>query len=247
MTENAGLKKRRKFLTMKNIFRTKKNRAGTIMLEGLEKFEKGELRAAVESFTKALEIDPENIKALFCRANAYVSLRKRKRAIDDYTKIISIDPRNSSAFHHRGKAYRQKKMYDKAVSDYSREIALDPENPAAYNSRGFCLCIQKDHKKAVDDFTKALELDSGFAIAHYNRGVCLRLMGLYDKAIKDFEKYQLLQPDGKYSQKILEIVLSDRVKSSNQTNCPSCTAEITISAHFCSGCGFNLKQYLHEG
>ncbi len=234
-------------LLIMQLFNRRQRTAEKLIMEGEEAEQSGQNGIAIEKYSKAINLSPSNIRAYHSRAKAYVKIRKRRRAIEDYSKIIALEPGSIYAYHERGRAYRDKKMYENAIEDYTKEIELSPKNARAYNSRGYCLSAKKEYKKAIEDFSKAIELDPGYAIAYYNRGISYRTMRLYDKAIKDHEKYQILEPNGKYTKKLMEVAIMDKVREASGASCPSCGEEINISAHFCSGCGFNLGEYLKNG
>jgi len=66
------------------------NRAACLMK--LEKYE-----AAIQSCTKSIELDPQYLKPLTRRAEAYKQIDKLDEALQDYQRVIQIDPSNAQA------------------------------------------------------------------------------------------------------------------------------------------------------
>ena len=60
--------------------------------------------AAMESFDKALELDPTNGPAAFDRAKMLMKVGEQRAAIADFTIAIIGDPKNAAAFDGRGEA-----------------------------------------------------------------------------------------------------------------------------------------------
>lgn len=52
---------------------------------------------AKNSASAALKIDPKNVKALFRRGQAFLSLAEPQFASDDFKKCLEIDPNNTAA------------------------------------------------------------------------------------------------------------------------------------------------------
>ena len=67
--------------------------------QGLEKYDAGNYQEAIIDYSKAIEINPLNVKTYVNRASAKNSLGDYEGAIDDYTKAIDVDPQNLSLIH----------------------------------------------------------------------------------------------------------------------------------------------------
>jgi len=92
---------------------------------------------ALESLTKALEIDPQNKDIIYSLGDMYDKLRNFPEAEKLYLRIIDLEPTNMSNYYVLADFYKRyvgevDDAYDKAVSMYLRRIELDPENPQGY-------------------------------------------------------------------------------------------------------------------
>lgn len=61
----------------------------------------GEHEAAVEDCSKALELEPKNLKALLRRAGTYDALEKYTLASEDYARALDIDPSDPCSVRQR--------------------------------------------------------------------------------------------------------------------------------------------------
>jgi Flp pilus assembly protein TadD len=76
--------------------------------------------AAIEAYSKLLDLSPKNIKAYNSRAFLFAKLGRFKEAVQDYSTVIHIDPTNSHAFHNRGISYDKMGLIDLAITDFGK-------------------------------------------------------------------------------------------------------------------------------
>ena len=65
----------------------------------------------IEMSAKALEIQPDNVKALFFRARAYLNLSEYDQSIELFNKVLSIDKDNKDAIKELAIAKKELKKY----------------------------------------------------------------------------------------------------------------------------------------
>ncbi|MEO6631210.1 MAG: tetratricopeptide repeat protein, partial [Mucilaginibacter sp.] len=58
-------------------------------------------KAAIPEFTKAIELNSNNVKAYLYRGNAFSNSNQYDEAVNDYSKVVTIDPGNANAFYYR--------------------------------------------------------------------------------------------------------------------------------------------------
>lgn len=147
---------------------------------------------AISDFSKALQIAPNSVYALWNRGATYSKLRQWGIAIADYSKLIETDSEYIDAYFNRAAAYENLKQWDKAIADYSYVIILSPQHAKAYSNRGVVYFHLGETEKAISDYTSAIVIDPQFAMAYDNRGTALMHLGQYDDAINDFTKAVLI-------------------------------------------------------
>ncbi|XP_063312990.1 small glutamine-rich tetratricopeptide repeat-containing protein beta [Pelobates fuscus] len=84
--------------------------------------------AALDCYTQAIELDPNNAVYYCNRAAAYSQLGNHSTAIKDCEKAISIDGTYSKAYGRMGRAFAGMNKYKEAISSYQKALDLDHEN-----------------------------------------------------------------------------------------------------------------------
>jgi WD40 repeat protein/regulator of sirC expression with transglutaminase-like and TPR domain len=149
---------------------------------------------AVEQFSKAIELKPDEASLWHMRARAYCEQKQFDKALADCSKAIELDPTLAVAWGNRGGAYDELKQYGKAIADHSKAIELDPTCAAAWQNRGSAYRELMQYEKALADHSKAIELDPTLVAAWGNRGVAYLWLKQYEKALPDFSKAIELDP-----------------------------------------------------
>lgn len=130
---------------------------------------RGSTTLALDSFTAALEIDPENVAAYIGRGYLRMDREEDALAVADFTRAIELEPDNFAAYEGRAYAHASAGRNVLAVADMTRAIELDPQNDDLYIERGRMLMEGRLYDRARDDFAQAQE------IAPYNPHVYLAL------------------------------------------------------------------------
>ena len=86
----------------------------------------GELERAIQEFSRALVLDPENANAYYNRANAYADLGEHGAAVEDYSAAIWLEPDHDFAIYNRANSYVATGDWDHALADYKKAYALNP-------------------------------------------------------------------------------------------------------------------------
>ncbi|WP_428558993.1 MAG: tetratricopeptide repeat protein [Solidesulfovibrio sp. DCME] len=119
----------------------------------------GELAAAIDDDTKAMEKNPDNAAAAYNRGNAHFALRQYDQAITDYSKALEIDVANAKALNNRGAAWFKKGNLQSALANYALAIAVDAEDPDIFLNRGKVYEAMGEPEKAREDFLQVKKLD----------------------------------------------------------------------------------------
>ncbi|XP_052466075.1 small glutamine-rich tetratricopeptide repeat-containing protein alpha-like isoform X2 [Carassius gibelio] len=84
--------------------------------------------AAVEFYSKAIQLNPQNAVYYCNRAAAYSKLGNYAGAVQDCERAIGIDPNYSKAYGRMGLALASLNKHSEAVSYYKKAMELDPDN-----------------------------------------------------------------------------------------------------------------------
>uniref|UniRef100_A0A1I7XVH0 TPR_REGION domain-containing protein n=1 Tax=Steinernema glaseri TaxID=37863 RepID=A0A1I7XVH0_9BILA len=95
-----------------------------------EAFSEGNLDAALQHFTSAIELNPGSAMLHAKRANVLLKLEKPVAAIRDCDKAISINPDSATAYKFRGRANRLLGNWLEAHNDLAMACKLDYDDVA---------------------------------------------------------------------------------------------------------------------
>src|SRR5450631_3164985 len=125
--------------------------------QGSVQYQRGSYSEAVASYTKAIEITPDDPRLMLGRGNAYAALKQSTEAIADYNRAIAIDPGLAAAFIRRAAVFTARMEFAKAIADYGSALALAP-SPQLYYQRARLYIIRGEDNPALADLNKVLEL-----------------------------------------------------------------------------------------
>ncbi|MFC2122097.1 tetratricopeptide repeat protein [Bacteroidota bacterium] len=182
-----------------------KEEASFYFKQGFDHYEKGEYEKAIEDYSEAIRLYPQDFAAYYNRGLAYSDLEQFERAIEDYDEAIRILPQYAKYYGSRGDAYARLGFLDasetgrlrlllRAIEDYSEAIRLDPQFAEAYYNRGYVRSFLTQLEKAIEDYSEAIRLDPQFAEAYYERGYAHSLLTQLEKAIEDYSETIRLNP-----------------------------------------------------
>lgn len=148
--------------------------------KGLGEYNKGRYPEAIISWTKALDIDPNNADIYFNIGLAHHHLENYERAITSYTKTIDLNPKYAEAYINRGHCYNRSREYDMATSDYETGISLAPHNPRAYQNMAEVMIIIGKYDDALQYLERAMPLPAGLE----DKATCLYLTCIARKLLE---------------------------------------------------------------
>uniref|UniRef100_A0A8C2AV21 Small glutamine-rich tetratricopeptide repeat-containing protein alpha n=1 Tax=Cyprinus carpio TaxID=7962 RepID=A0A8C2AV21_CYPCA len=102
--------------------------AERLKTDGNDQMKVENFSAAVEFYSKAIQLNPQNAVYYCNRAAAYSKLGNYAGAVQDCERAIGIDPNYSKAYGRMGLALASLNKYSEAVSYYKKALELDPDN-----------------------------------------------------------------------------------------------------------------------
>lgn len=190
---------------------------------------------AIEGFSKASEIDPNQNVVWGNLADAYVSRAKAApatreadlaKAAEAYQKAIALKDADSAYHNNYALVLAQQKKFDEAQTELTKAAQLDPTNAGKYYyNLGAVYVNTGNGDAATTAFKKAIELDPNYADAYYQYGLSLMGKATTDPSGKivapegtadAFQKYLSLKPTGEFAQPAKDMLAS--MGSTVQTN-----------------------------
>lgn len=158
-------------------------------------FERANLdKNVIESYTKAIELDPKEADYYNNRGMVYEKLEEYKKALEDYNQAIELNPKEAFYYNNRGYVYKELKEYEKALENYNQAIELDPKESDYYNSRGFLYGEMGEYKKSLNEHIKTIELKSSDPVYHNNLGWTYFKLNNFEKAFMFLKNATYIDP-----------------------------------------------------
>ncbi len=119
----------------------------------------GNLEAAIDELTQAVEIRPDYAVGYLSRGRMYYESGDLEASIADCTRALEINPQYSQAWHNRGLVRIEQGDMQAAVGDLTEAISLDPTYASAHIYRGQAQFSLGNLDAARADWKRTRELD----------------------------------------------------------------------------------------
>ncbi|MGW1211015.1 tetratricopeptide repeat protein [Streptomyces sp. NPDC002499] len=159
----------------------------------------GDFERALESWDRALALEPDLVRALRAKAVTLGGMRDYRAALDLLDRVVALEPAN--AYHHilRGEHHRMAGHPDEAVRDLDEGLRLDPGSDFGWASRGTAHFARGELDLALADLNRALDLKPVYAWALVRRARVWRDLGDPGHRLADLDRAVQLQPDWAWS------------------------------------------------
>jgi tetratricopeptide (TPR) repeat protein len=170
---------------------------------------------AIDSLTKASEMDPKQGAVWTSLADAYVGKAQATPAeaaatydkgFEAFKKAIELAPTDAGLYNNYALALAKDKKLDDAKTNLAKAAELDPPGAGKYYyNLGALLVNGGQGDAALEEFKKAVEADPNYADAQYQLGMTLAAKATTDAAgkitpapgtVEALQKYLELKPDG---------------------------------------------------
>jgi tetratricopeptide (TPR) repeat protein len=165
------------------------NDYGTYSDRGYVRMERLYLKEAIEDYTKAIELNPnEQYKDYLERGKAKYLIQDYENANSDFNKAIEINPNSLDLLYFLGTFFVEQEKFNEAISYFDKILILDKNNSRALLYRGFSKNGLEKFDEALLDLNKAIELDPDLGYTYIQRGYSKVKLGIVKKACVDFNK-----------------------------------------------------------
>ena len=153
-----------------------------------ENLAKKNFSLAEDNLKKILDIDENNLKALFILGSVFIQTEQLDSAIDYLNKVNNIDPNIANVHNNLGIVYIKLKKFQDAKKFFNKTLEINPSHLDAYNSLGIVHAELGDLNQALFIVKKVLELNSNFVSAHNNLGLIYKKFEHFNEAETSFKK-----------------------------------------------------------
>ncbi|MBO0718127.1 MAG: tetratricopeptide repeat protein, partial [Rhizobiales bacterium] len=154
----------------------------------------GRTQEALESYNKALALQPDFPEALLNRGLIFHDLKEYGKALKNFDKALALRRGYPDAWFNRGNTLLDMGRCEEAVASYQRALAVDPARPPILNNLGNALFELNRFDEAIASYGKALALAPDYADALNNRGRAFYNVKRYDEALADFDRAIAIAP-----------------------------------------------------
>lgn len=131
--------------------------------KGTTQHNAGKDAEAINSFSAAIKLAPDNAEAWANIGNSYNALGNYDKAIDALNKAVDLNPNNAYAWICLGSSYNSKEDYDKAISSFERaqkigNLSNDLQS-SAYAGLGVAYSYKDDLTRGLEFLNKATEMN----------------------------------------------------------------------------------------
>ena len=151
--------------------------------------EQMDLDIAADLYSKVLELDSENVDALYYRGWC-VNLWNKSKGLEDFHKVLELDSLHEGALHSLSTSYSILGKYELAKTYELRAIAANPNTAGNLLSQARMANSSKEYDKAIEFCNKGIKLDDDAQnwLLFLERAEAHYLTGNYRESISDFEK-----------------------------------------------------------
>ena len=170
--------------------------ADRVVNDGVAMLRAGNLEGAVESFRRALVLDPSSSEAYNNLGSVFASLRDWKTALIFTRAAVELNPTSAEIHSNLAHLHLKQNRIEAAIESYSQAAALAPEEPRYANSLGHALLLSGQYAAAEISIGKALSLQPQYAEAYVNLGFLFYLQQRPASLVEDcYRKAIALKPD----------------------------------------------------
>jgi tetratricopeptide (TPR) repeat protein len=160
--------------------------------------ERGETRAAIESYRQALEIGGERADVHYNLGLLARELGESERATAHFERAIELDPAHARALNNLGSMLEGRRRLEEARAAFSQAAELEPDLAPAFRNLGNVLLQLGRGGEAVAPLERALALEPGNANTRFLLGSALLQSGETEAALEQLERAVELESNPRF-------------------------------------------------
>jgi tetratricopeptide (TPR) repeat protein len=159
-----------------------------LFAKGVIQKEAGNFEKALDFFSKALEIDPNDPAALFEKAKLLVAYGQSSEAYELAKKAVSLDGKNRWYKAAYGKIAQQEGKYDEYVKTYEELVEQYPDDLNFLYELAYAYVFTGDYRKAAVEYDKIEEQIGVTEPLMLQKVKVYSQLDDYQSGVKEYEK-----------------------------------------------------------
>ena len=156
------------------------------LLRGDGYFKDGKPQQALQAYTRALALNPDNLEGYASRGSVYFFTGDYDRAEQDFLRVLQANPYQADAYTAYASTLAAKGDFHNALTVLNLAMQLKPNKPEIFFSRAGVYFMLGRYQEAITDYTSVINLRPAAEV--YNaRGATYEKLGQHELAQKDFE------------------------------------------------------------
>jgi tetratricopeptide (TPR) repeat protein len=177
------------------LLRDADNAAGHFHL-GQVRFEQGQLKEAIQSFSQAISLQPQFPEAYYRLGKTYSALRNHELAIQNYRQAIQLKREEPTYLESLGMKLAEAGDAQSALIALESALSVDQQNPLTYYTVGNLYLVKlQQPEKAIPYYEEMMKLDPDLPNGYLNMGNAHTLLGNHDAALAAYRKESEVQPN----------------------------------------------------
>ncbi|GJM31211.1 MAG: hypothetical protein DHS20C18_02120 [Saprospiraceae bacterium] len=161
---------------------------------GLNFKEMEDINRAINSFQKAVELDPDLVDGWINLGQLHASI-KGSLAEKFFDTAIEVDSTSAYALQAKADFYADQGDLDKALEYYKKITSLDAQNEIAFFNSGLLYLDKNDPQKAYEAFDITIKVSPLHIRAYAYRGLAAEKLGKIAEAKADYKQALTMAPD----------------------------------------------------
>lgn len=126
---------------------------------GYIKLNEGKMEEALEEFTEAVKLDPENTSFRYTRITVLETLNRLEEAVQDYDVLLKQDPWNLEYYMGKATALEKQEHLNRAIDTMEKATEIHPRDPELYYEKSRFFSRYESYDRAINEIEKAIELN----------------------------------------------------------------------------------------
>jgi len=171
---------------------------------------------AIESYEKAVKIDPNSVRARVLLGLAYDRVGLTKLALQQHRKALELEPDAAWLYSNLGYSYMIKGQYPLAIQQFEQAIQRDPQDHRYRNNLAVAMGRAGLYQACLDEFRST----GTEAEAHYNLGCVYFYQRRWHLAAACFRKALALDPGSTEARTWLDRLTHPGPATQRAATCP---------------------------